>query len=190
MTRRIADRASHGDVTVRRWRVRDGAALREAIVASADALRPRMGWVDAWLADDCDPEGTIRGWNRDWEEGGDVVLAIHVDGALAGSTGLHRRIGPRGLEIGYYLFPAWHGRGIATTAAGLCTDLAFADPRIDVVRILHDVSNAPSEGIPRRLGYAFVEDAPSTRAQAPADVGVDRVWEVRRADWPGYASLA
>ena len=190
MTRRIAGRAAYGGVLVRRWRIREADALRDAILASADHLRPRMGWVDAWAAEDCDPAGTVRGWTRAWRDGGDLVAAIDVDGALAGSTGLHRRIGPRGLEIGYYLFAGWTGRGLATIAAGLCTDLAFRDPAIDVVRILHDVSNAPSEGVPRRLGYALIGDVPSTRDQAPADVGVDRVWEVRRADWPGYASLA
>jgi RimJ/RimL family protein N-acetyltransferase len=186
----IADRASHGDVLVRRWEIGDADGLRDAIVGGADHLAPRMPWVGEWFADDCDPEGTIRRWNRDWADGGDLVAAIVVDGALAGSTGLHWRIGPRGLEIGYYLFPPWTGRGIATVAAGLCTDLAFAQPAIEVVRIVHDVSNAPSEGIPRRLGFAHIEDVPSTRDQAPADVGVDRIWEVRRADWPGYASLA
>ena len=186
----IPDRASHGDVLIRRWEVEDGEALRDAVVAGAAHLGPRMTWVGEWSADDCDPPGTVRRWNRAWEEGGVLVAAIVVDGALAGSTGLHWRIGPRGLEIGYYLFPAWTGRGIATVAAGLCTDLAFALPQIEVVRIVHDASNAPSEGIPRRLGYAHIEDAPSTRDQAPADVGVDRIWEMRRADWPGYASLA
>lgn len=190
MTRRIADRAEHGDVVVRRWRHDDAEELRDAIIAGADHLGPRMPWVDEWFAADCDPPGTVERWNRAWEDGGDLVAAIEAEGELAGSAGLHWRIGPRGLEIGYYLFPAWTGRGLATIASGLCTDLAFLDPAIDVVRILHDVSNTSSEGIPRRLGYAFIEDVPSTRPQAPADVGVDRIWEVRRADWPGYASLA
>ena len=186
----IPDRASHGDVLIRRWEDDDGDALRDAVSDSAAHLGPRMTWVGEWSADDCDPAGTVRRWNRAWEEGGDLVAAIDVDGAIAGSTGLHWRIGPRGLEIGYYLFPAWTGRGLATIAAGLCTDLAFALPQIDVVRIVHDVSNRPSEGIPRRLGFALIGDVPSTRDQAPADVGEDRIWEVRRADWPGYASLA
>ncbi|MGI9117140.1 MAG: GNAT family N-acetyltransferase [Gaiellales bacterium] len=190
MTRRIADRAAYGDVVVRRWREDEADALRDAILASAQHLRPRMVWLDEWSAETCDPAGTVARWNRVWEDGGDLVAAIEVDGALAGSVGLHWRIGPRGLEIGYYLFPAWTGRGLATIASGLCTDLAFRDRAIDVVRILHDVSNGPSEGIPRRLGYALIEDAPSTRPQAPADVGVDRIWEIGRAAWPGYASLA
>ena len=45
-----------------------------------------MTWVGEWSADDCDPAGTVRRWNRAWEEGGDLVAAIVVDGALAGST--------------------------------------------------------------------------------------------------------
>ena len=71
----IPDRASCGDVVVRRWEVEDGDALRDAIVAAADHLAPRMLWVGEWSAEDCDPAGTVRRWNRAWEEGGDLVAA-------------------------------------------------------------------------------------------------------------------
>ena len=190
MTARIADRAEHGAIAVRRWHEDDAFGLQAAIAASADHLRPRMAWIDPWLDPDCDPIATVSGWNAEWEAGGDLYAGVFEDGAIAGAVGLHRRIGPGGLEIGYWLAQGCTGRGLATAAAGLATDLAFRDPAIERVRIAHCVSNTASEGIPRRLGYAEVGEVEAVRPLGPADTGTDRVWEVERAAWPGYASLA
>jgi len=66
----------------------------------------------------------------------------------------------------------------------------FLDPQIDHLRIVHDVTNLPSAGVPRRLGYTLLGDREATGMRSPDDVGIDCLWELRRADWPGYASLA
>ena len=190
MTRRIADAARLGDVEVRRWRPEDGAELRAVILASDAHLRPRMAWLDLWAPADCDPAATIDGWNAEWEAGGDLYVGIFDRGTICGAAGLHRRLGPEALEIGYWLGAHATGRGCATIAAGLLTDLAFVDPAIERVRIAHDVTNAESEGIPRRLDYALVGEIACERPLGPADTGVDRIWEVTRAAWPGYASRA
>lgn len=190
MTRRIADAARFGEVEVRRWRPEDGAELRAVILASDAHLRPRMAWLDRWAPAECDPVATVDGWNADWEGGGDLHAGIFERGTIAGAVGLHRRLGPTGLEVGYWLGAHATGRGLATIAAGLATDLAFADPAIDHVRIAHDVTNVASEGIPQRLGYARVGEIACERALGPADTGMDLIWETTRAAWPGYASLA
>lgn len=190
MSRRIADAATHGEVEVRRWRPEDGAELRAVILASDTHLRPRMAWLDLWAPADCDPVATIDGWNGEWEAGGDLYVGIFERGTISGAGGLHRRLGPDGLEIGYWLGAHATGRGLATIAAGLLTDLAFLDPVIERVRIAHDVTNVASEGVPRRLDYALLGELACDRPLGPADTGVDRIWEVTRAAWPGYASLA
>ena len=190
MTRRIADVASHGEVEVRRWRPEDGDELRAVILTSDAHLRPRMAWLDLWAPVDCDPAATIIGWNAEWDDGGDLYAGIFERGTIAGAVGLHRRIGPTGLEVGYWLGAHATGRGLATIASGLATDLAFVDPTIDHVRIAHDVTNTASEGVPRRLGYARIGEIACERQLGPADTGTDRIWEVTRVAWPGYASLA
>ncbi len=190
MTCRIADAAVHGEVAVRRWAPEDGAELQAVIRASAGHLRPRMVWVDAWVADDCDPAATIDAWNAAWADGGDLHVGIFERGVLSGAGGLHRRLGPDGLEIGYWLGPHATGRGLATIAAGLLTDLAFADPAIARVRIAHCVTNDASAGVPSRLDFPLLGERSCERPLGPADTGTDRIWEVGRAAWPGYASLA
>ncbi len=187
---RIADRAMHGEVEVRRWAAADGEELRDVILASAEHLRPRMPWVDEWFADNYDGEATVERWNRKWEEGGDLHAGVFVEDMIVGAVGLHDRMGPGGLEVGYWLAADWTGQGLMTIAVGLVTDLAFNDPQIEVVRIIHDVTNAPSSGIPRRLGFTLLGEREATGMQAAADVGIDCVWELRRSNWPGYANLA
>ncbi|WP_019229166.1 GNAT family N-acetyltransferase, partial [Sedimentibacter sp. B4] len=66
---------------------------------------------------------------------------------------LHRRVGPDGLEIGYWLDAAHTGVGLATEAVGGLTAVALALPEVERVEIHTDEGNARSAAVPRRLGY-------------------------------------
>jgi RimJ/RimL family protein N-acetyltransferase len=125
-------------------------------------------------------------WERDWLRGGDVALGTFVSGRVAGSCGLHGRIGPGGLEIGYWTHPSFLRRGIATTAAGLLTGAGFAVPGITHVEIHHDKANKASAGVPRKLGYRLVDEVRDER-EAPAEVGIECRWRLARQDW-SYAA--
>lgn len=171
-----------GDVTVRRWRAQDAAALVDAVAASREHLLPWMPWA----ADPPEPldqrRRRIRDWEREWRGGGDCVYGIFVGGAVAGGCGLHRRLGPGGLEIGYWLAPAFTGRGVMTVAAGLLTDAAFSVPGVEAVEIHHDRANERSAGIPRRLGYTLMRELPR-EPQAPGEIGIDCQWVLTRERW-------
>jgi hypothetical protein len=54
--------------------------------------------------------------------------------------------------------------------AGLLADAALAEPGIAAVEI-HHKANRASAGVPRKLGYRFVGEAPDGK-HAPADVGI------------------
>src|ERR1700684_748732 len=97
-------------------------------------------------------QALIDSWYPEWLAGGDVVMGVFVDGAVGGGCVLHRRIGPGGLEIGYWTARRFLRQGIATTAAGLLTDAAFSDPAITRVEIHHDLAHHASGGVPRTLG--------------------------------------
>ena len=117
-----------------------------------------------------------------WRAGGDVMLGIFVEGTVAGSCGLHRRLGPSALEIGYWLHRSFTRRGLATTAARLLTEAAFSRPEITHVEIHTDRANSASAGVPRRLGYRLVGERPDER-HGPADVGIECVWRMGRDVW-------
>lgn len=121
-------------------------------------------------------------WASEWAAGGDCLYGIFVDGAAAGSCGLHRRLGDDGLEIGYWLRTGFTGRGIATRAARLLTSAAFTVEQIELVEIHHDKANLRSAGVPRRLGFALIGEF-EDEVQAPRESGVECRWRMTRERW-------
>jgi ribosomal-protein-serine acetyltransferase len=77
-----------------------------------------------------------------------------------------RRIGPGGLEIGYWLHAASTGRGLATAAVAALVGQAFALPDIERVEIVHDQANIASGAIPRRLGFTEIQRAPGRKVRS------------------------
>jgi RimJ/RimL family protein N-acetyltransferase len=91
-------------------------------------------------------------------------------------VGLHDRVAPGGIEIGYWLHVAATGRGLMTRVVAHLTDLALAMDDIRWVEIRCDAANRASAAIPRRLGFTLAAEIPSDRPQAPADTGRDLIW--------------
>lgn len=184
---RFARRAARGDLEVRAWVPDDAQAVHDAIVESADHLRPWLPWVDGWLAQN---EGAVASLapllahNADGER---LHAGVFLDGTLVGAVGIVDAPADDAVELGYWTRAGWTGQGIATRATALVLDIAFADPAVTRAVIVHDVGNAASAGPPRRLGFRHVRDEPSTRPPCPADSGVDRVWELTRAAWAATA---
>jgi ribosomal-protein-serine acetyltransferase len=171
-------------VELRHWRIEDVEGLRRAVSESLDHLRPWMPWA----ADEPKPPEEharlIREWEAERRAGGDEFLGVWLDGEPIGSCGLRRRIGPGGLELGYWIHAGHIRRGRATEVARLLCERAFADPAIDRVEVHHDRANVASGGVPAKLGFEHVSDTPRP-PQAPAEEGVERVWRLTRAAYEG-----
>ena len=167
-------------VELRHWRVEDADAQGRAIEQSLDHLRPWMPWVQEEPKPREQRVAMIREWEAERRAGGDELLAVRRDGVVVGSCGLHRRIGPGGLELGYWIHPAHVRQGLATEVVRQLCERAFADPRIDRVEIHHDRANVASGGVPAKLGFELVGDTPRA-PQAPGEEGVERVWRLTRA---------
>ncbi|HET9719597.1 MAG TPA: GNAT family N-acetyltransferase [Solirubrobacteraceae bacterium] len=188
--RPLPDRLPGPDgLVLRRWRPEDAEALAEAVRTSAEHLRPWMPWVAHEPLSVAERAKLIRSWERDRRRGGDVVLGIFLGGQVAGGCGLHRRLGPGGLEIGYWTHAGFVRRGLATLASALLTDAAFARPEINRVQIRHDKANARSGAVPRRLGFTLLEEVPD-EVQAPGEIGISCQWQITRDQWLERAPLA
>ena len=172
------------NVELRPWREDDALELGEAIRESLDHLRPWMAWIGLEPQEIAGRVDLIRRWAADAPAGGDVVLGIWVDGTVAGGCGLHRRIGPVGLEIGYWVRASHTRRGVATEAVRQLCALAFEDAEIQRVEIHHDRANELSGRVAARAGFTHVEDRPDI-PEAPGEEGVERVWRLDRAGGPG-----
>ena len=167
----------NGAVTLRRYREDDVGALLSAVTESLNHLRPWMPWAANYSRESA--EEFLASSNQSWDDGTVYNYAITTAGALAGGVGLMARIGPGGLEIGYWVHQAYTRRGLATAAAAALVEQAFRLPGVERVEIVHDELNVASGGVPRKLGFTEV----GRRALDPppsAGTGVGVVWRLTR----------
>jgi ribosomal-protein-serine acetyltransferase len=179
---RLPERIEGEGILLRLWRVDDAERQEQAIIESAEHLRPWMAWMAQEPQTFLQRRAMLARWQRIWADGGDAFYAVLVDQGVAGSCGLHRRLGPESLEIGYWIHASFVRRGLASKVAALLTDAAFALPGITRVEIHHDKANVASAGVPRRLGYRLVGEQ-QDEATAPADTGTECVWRMEHGEW-------
>lgn len=167
-----------GEVVLRRWQREDVPALTAAVVASLDHLQPWMVWATPEQATEAELTRFRDETAARSADGHEAVFGIFDPGtgAVLGGVGLHDRVAPGGVEIGYWLHVAATGRGLMTRIVAHLTDLALAQPTLTWVEIRCDEANRASAAIPRRLGFTLAATIPSDRPQAPADTGRDLIW--------------
>jgi RimJ/RimL family protein N-acetyltransferase len=177
--RRPGELLTYGPVTLRRWRAADSGAVCALVLGSQEHLRPWMPWAAGFGPRDA-AQFTER-CEQDWESGTAFNYAITSGGAAVGSCGLMARIGPGGLEIGYWVDAGHLRRGLATAAAAALVSAAFGLPGIDRVEIVHDEANVASSGVPRKLGFTEIARRPHPDGpETPAESGTDVVWRLTR----------
>jgi ribosomal-protein-serine acetyltransferase len=167
----------YGPLTLRRYRDDDLDDLVRAVTESEDHLRGWLPWV---AGHSVESEAAFLAQSaRDWESGTAYNYAIRTEGALAGGIGLMARIGPGGLEIGYWVHRDFTRRGLATAASAALVGQAFRLPGVDRVEIVHDELNVASGGVPRKLGFTEVGRRP-IEPRPPQGTGVGVVWRLAR----------
>jgi len=172
----------HAPVTLRRFRPDDLDALFRAVTESLGHLRPWMPWAADYSR--ASAQEYLAASVKSWDEGTEYNYAIMTavpDGSstLAGVAGLMARIGPGGLEIGYWVHRGYVRRGLATAATAALVEQAFRLPGVDRVEIVHDELNVASAGIPRKLGFTEVGRRPLD-FRPPAGSGTGVVWRLAR----------
>ena len=178
-----AETLTYDRVVLLRQRVGTVDELDRVITESLDHLRPWMPWAAAHTRETALDHLTRA--EADWETGAAYNYAITVDGQRVGGCSLMRRIGPGGMEIGYWIHPARTGCGLVTMAAAALVAAAFELPGVTHVEVHHDEANKASGAVPQRLGFTVVSRQPDpSRSGAPAESGVT---VVQRLDRPARA---
>jgi len=177
------EEVEYDGVILRRLAVEHAAAVSKAATESLEHLGPWMPWGT--------PEGTSYETQRErllgpatlWNSGSGYEYGIFLpDGTLVGGCGLHRRIGPSALEIGYWVHVGHTRRGIATACAGALTTVGFGLRGIERMEIHCDEANVASASVPPKLGYRLtgrVDHEP----EAPGEVGSSLIWVLYRREW-------
>lgn len=151
--------------------------MADAVAANLDRLGPWMPWAvpeAATVEGQRERETKVEEW---WEDGSlyNYLLLDSAESSLRGIFGLHRRIGPGGLELGYWLDRGATGQGYATTAARALTHAALSLDDVARVEIHCDEANERSQRIPLRLGYRL-DRIEADDIEAPGEVGRSMIW--------------
>ncbi|QFU86200.1 GNAT family N-acetyltransferase [Amycolatopsis sp. YIM 10] len=162
-------------VRLTRWSSADADELQRVVEEAQEYLKPWLFWAyGEYRAADF-----LHLSDEQWEAGKAYPYALRTEGRIVGAVGLERRIGPGGIEIGYWLHPSWAGRGLMTEAVAALLPVAFALPDVDRIQIWHDAANEASAGVPRRLGFTEVaRHHPPREEPRPGMAGTDVVWEL------------
>lgn len=179
---RLPDRAASDRLVLRRWQHDEAALLGAAVAASLEHLRPWMPWVKLEPLVLAERITLIEGWTRQWENGGEAVYGVFLDGEVIGCCGLHRRGGPDELEIGYWIAHDHTRQGHATEVTRILTDVAFTVDGIDRVVVVTDEANTASGGVPAKLGFTR-ERLDIREPAAPAETGRMIIWSVSAGAW-------
>jgi RimJ/RimL family protein N-acetyltransferase len=167
---------------LRAWEPQDAHALRTVLHESRDEIGRWIPWVLDGMDTDDGVAARIAQHAESFAKGTEWLYGIFDPDhdALLGGCGLHPRVGPGGVEIGYWVATGASRRGIATEAARALTETALAMPGITRVEIRCEPANEASARIPARLGFTHVETlvVPSRRASPPT-VSL-QLWQLTR----------
>jgi RimJ/RimL family protein N-acetyltransferase len=176
----LPERIDTEELLIRHWTPDDLQQRYDAILVSYEHLRPWFQWLLERPSLD-----EQREWGKRQEAerrpGGQFSYGIfrQADGTLMGVIGVHDRVGPGALEIGYWCHVDQVGKGVITTAAREITRVVLALQGIERAEIHCDPENLRSAAVARRLGYRLDRIEPRT-AVAPAESGSNMVWIKRR----------
>lgn len=127
--------------------------IHESVLESVESLRPWMPWVadePSTLAQRADVIRRLRtGFDR--QEDLTYMLYDRASGGHLGGAGLHPRVGPGGIELGYWIRESAQGQGLAGEATQALLRVAFQFVGVDRVEIRIEPSNRASRRVVEKL---------------------------------------
>ena len=153
---------------LRCWEAADAPRFKRALDASLAELQRWIPWTRQEPSELPVLEARLDGYREDFHGGRDALYAVldPSDGDVLGGVGLYRRVGPGGLEIGYWIRSDVAGRGYATEAAATLASAGLALDGIERVEIRCDPDNAASAAVPRKLGFRLVQTVESEEPES------------------------
>ena len=183
MSESLAEQIETPVGVLRRIRESDAEALASAVRASLRHLEPWMPWANQGAGEVNAQLAWCREAENLWGSGSEYIwlLRPYDSDVVAGSFGLHRRVGPGAIELGYWVNADYLHRGYATAGARALTEAAFGLADVERVLICTDEQNKASAAVPCRLGYRL-DRVEVRQPEAPAESGRLQIWVRSRED--------
>jgi len=169
---------------LRCWEPRDAAPLKEAIDSSLTELRAWMTWAMHEPSSLTALAARLGGFQDDFHHGREWAYGLFdlAETRVLGGAGIHPRLGPDVLEIGYWIRSDATRRGYATDAAAALTGVAFEFSTVARVEIRCDPRNLRSAAVPRRLGYRHTDTRVADARTPTGEPRDTMVWTLTDAE--------
>jgi RimJ/RimL family protein N-acetyltransferase len=134
----------------------DAQLLKEAVDSSLEHLRPWMPWAENEPQTLAEKTEVLKYFRASFDTSDNFTYGIFTndESEVLGSTGLHPRIGPGGLEIGYWIRASATRQGFVSESTAALTRVGFEICGADRIEIRIEPGNEASFGVPRKLGFA------------------------------------
>lgn len=174
-------------LVLRCWDPADAPLAKSAIDMSLDHLRPWMPWAMHEPEELPAKVGRLRRFRGHFDLGIDFTYGVFSadESEALGGTGLHTRLGPDALEIGYWIRVDHIGQGLATELSAALTRVAFEIHRIRRVEIHCRPSNVRSAAVPRKLGYTHEATLRKRVQESDGSYGDTMVWTLLDDEYAG-----
>ena len=173
-------------LVLRCWSPEDAPALRAALDACDAHLRPMIPFMKDEPRSLQQTAQWLRGHRAAFDLGQMYRYAVYdlTEQSLLGENMLLARVGPGGLEIGYWTHKDTIGKGIATEASSAMIRVAFEIEKVKRVEIMCAPQNLASASIPARLG--FTHEATLKKRALDSEGGIQdlMVWSLFSEDFP------
>lgn len=183
---RIAYRIVTDRLELRCWHPSNAAELLDVITKSKPALEVFLPWARLEPTTVEQKVELLRMFRGRFDLGQDFAYGVFLraTGEIVGGNGLMPRIGPAGLEIGYWTATAHAGKGYCTEGSAALAHHALVTLGVDRVEIHCEPQNGPSNAIPKKLGF---EREGTLRRRYPFgdnDLRDTVIWSLFRAQLP------
>ena len=173
-------------LVLRCWSPEDAPRCRAALDVCDDHLRPMI----PFMKDEPRTLQQTAQWLRGHRAAFDLDQMYRYavfdanEQKLLGENMLLARVGPGGLEIGYWTHKDAIGKGIATESTCAMIRVAFEIEKMDRVEIMCSPDNSASASIPAKLGFTHEATLKKRALDSEGDVCDLMVWSLFAADYP------
>lgn len=177
-------------LVIRCWNPADAPLLKKTTEANVDHLLPWLPFARNEPEDLQVKIERMRRWRSLFDRDEDYVYGIFdpEETRVIGGTGLHKRIGDKAFEIGYWIDREMTNQGLATETSAALVKVAFEVLGARRVEIHCDPLNLYSAAVPKKLGFTH-EATLRERLPNYEDVWTDlMIWTIFKKDYPGSLS--
>ena len=170
-----------GEVELRPLVARDAGELFMMTDRHRATLRQFMAWVDQTTSV-ADMNYYILSLDGFWKAG--ITYGVHEGGSLWGTVGFHHTdMRHDKAEIGYWLSPDAHGRGLGTRSVRMAIEAAYQYTSVNRIEAKIAPENIASRKLVEKLGFQFEGVERQGVRFGKNDHRDNRIYSLLRADF-------